>query len=195
MNTDGGGEGGSGGPPEGLLAGQALAAESTPAAPAAPAAATLTMPELPPDPNYREPMTLEEYIRIATVFARALNDPAMDKTKLALDQQNLVEFLIVRVKHLLAALMPFATQALVFSNARMCLRAEGRGDEPTGGIWVNQVVSTHLSPSESLFFDACDAVGRKRTQEHMEAAFARLQEGKKLAAEREAHVEAGGKLH
>lgn len=190
MNTDGGGGSGANGPPEGLLAGQALAVAEE----AAPAVVEVTV-ELPPDPNYCEPMRLDEYVKMALLLAADLNDPAKDKAKVVLEQQSLLEFLVVRIKRLEAALLPFATQALVMSNARMCLRASGRPDEPAGGIWINQVATTHLSPSESLFFDACDAYGRKRTQDHMEAAFARMQEGKKLASEKAAHVEAGGKIH
>lgn len=175
-------------PPDGLLASTALAAVAEETAIAAP---VVVPSDLPVDPNYSEPITLALYTKIAGDLSRMPDEELGNRDA---QRGKLIAELLKRNSELELALLAFAQQGMVMSNAKMCLRAEGRADEPGGGHWISQVTSVHLSPSEGIFFRAIDVVGRARVQAHMMDLFHRVQEMRKLAAEKEAHVKAGGKL-
>lgn len=176
-------------PPKGLLAELALAATDAEKSVVKPPVPTPS--DLPVDPNYREPASLNKFTDIAIALSKL---PSEELVTCNLERGQLINILLHRLGELEAALIPIAQQGMVMANARLCLRAEGRGEEPAGGHWINQVSSTHLAPSESMFFNAIDTVGRARVHEHMIAIFNRVQESQRLIAERNEHIAAGGRV-
>lgn len=178
-------------PPKGLLASAALAAPPQVVDVKPSDVPDATPGDAPVDPNYFEPTPLAKLLDIAMKLA-----VLPDKELLTRDWQRgqFINVLLDRILNLEAALLPFAQIGMVLSNARMCLRGAGKADEPAGGHWVNQVTSTHLAQTEANFFRAIDAVGRKRIEEHMMQLFKRVQESQALVAERNAHIEAGGRV-
>lgn len=187
-----GGDGGSsnGKPPEGVLADAALSKEDprdeAAAAIGAGEAKQTTPPPttLPVDPNYVEPIAYARFVDVAEKIQRDPEGFAPAKV--------LIGFMLDRIKQLEDGILPFAASAMVMSNARMCLIADGRADEPAGGTWFSNVKGITLQPNEGLYYSACDAMGRERVQEHVVAVFERLQEAKARQAEKDQHVEAGG---
>lgn len=178
-------------PPKGLLAGIALA-ESTPAVVEQKDAAPGTPHDLPIDPNYCEPITLVVYRKLADDISRIGPEEIVKKSD---NRGKLIGLLLTRIEALETALLPITQQGMVMSNATLCLRGVGRGSEPPGGHWVNQVSTTHLAPSFVMFFNAIDVLGRERSQLHMIENFQRVQDAQKLVAERAEHIAAGGKIN
>lgn len=184
-------------PPPGVLAEQALGAlpqDNKPAAYRDPKLDTPSPAALPVDPNYTEPYSHAAFKEMADKITKERGDAADSNT--SLERKTLIDFLLARVQVLESALMPFALSAMVMSNSRMCLIADGRPEEPAGGTWISNVPSgIQLQPNEGFFFNACDAMGRTRTTEHMAAVLKKIQDAAALQAEKDSHVEAGGKVH
>jgi hypothetical protein len=183
-------------PPEGVLAEQALTAMADKKAPEHdPALDTPSQADMPRDPNYVEPYSLGAFQALAdgiTVEA----SPACAELSTVVQQRELIKFLLARIGVLESALLPFATSALVMSNARMCLIAEGSGGEPAGGTWISKgSKGIQLQPNEGFFFTACDAVGRKRATDHFAAMLARIKQAREAQVEKDAHVENDGTVH
>lgn len=181
-------------PPDGVLAQQALAGLKEPAT----RDARLDAPSqaaVPVDPNYTEPYTLVAFREMADLIS-ASESPAQALLDQNLQRKSLVKFLLTRIKVLEDALLPFALSAMVMSNSRMCLIADHRPDEPAGGVWVSKVPDgIQLQPNEGYFFNACDAIGRQRTNDYMSSVLERVQQAAALQTEKDAHVAADGKLH
>lgn len=175
-------------PPKGLLATAALAAQATidvlPSEVPAP-----TPSDAPIDPNYFEPTPLVKLRDITTKLSQLPDE----ELKMRDDQRGkFINVLLDRIHVLEGTLLPFAQIGMVLSNARLCLRGAGKSDEPCGGHWINQVTSVHMAQTEHHFFLAIDAVGRKRTEEHMMDVFTRLRAAQALMAEQKVHIDAGG---
>lgn len=166
-------------PPDGLLADAALK--------------TPPPTQLPVDPNYVEPIDVTVYASTADDLKRRLSDDGDEE--LPHEFAALADFLIERVRVLEDALLPFATKAIGLANAKMCLAAEGRPNDPAGGTWAsNPPKGITLHPNAGLFYNACDAYGRARVQAHMEAIFKRLQATMAAQVEKDEHVEDGGTI-
>jgi hypothetical protein len=149
---------------------------------------------LPVDPNYLEPMSFERFKDMAESIFKTSTESDLG-SKLFLEQRALIIFLLARLRNVEEALKPFAVTAMTFSNARMTLMANG-DDSPAGGTWFsNPPKGIQLIPNEALFFNACDAYGRKRIQDYMEETFKRLQAQYAAQKEKDAHVESGGPVH
>lgn len=127
--------------------------------------------------NYVEPKSLAAF--------RAIYDG---------DEHDCYDALLARAEALEKALLVFAGHGMMMANARMQLSAANRAQEPCGGTWVNGLQRAQMVPNESIFFDAIDACGRERVDEHMTMLFETLRKAQAAQAERDAHVEAGGKV-
>jgi hypothetical protein len=175
-------------PPEGVLAEAALKDEEV----AKPEPRLVTKPPttLPVDPSYAEPVPHAKFKSMADAISKG-TDPDVQRA----EQQTLIKFLLDRVKVLEDALMPFGSSAMVMSNARMCLIADNRPDEPAGGTWFSNVQGIQLQPNEGLYFSACDAIGRQRVHDHTVEVFERLQKMREQQAEKDKHVDDGGTVH
>lgn len=163
------------GPPAGLLADAAL--KESPATQVV-AATSLPASETPPiiDPTYTEPPAPAALRECAKVMSLEGAPAAFVNT------------LITRIELLEKAALPFASHAMLLSNAHMCLIADGRPKEPSGGTWTNGTARAQLQTNESIFYDACDAYGRQRVEAEMMAAFDRVQVAQKAYMEKQAHV-------
>lgn len=147
--------------------------------------------ELPVDPNYIEPTPLAKFREIADALSRDADvDPNVSHQR-----GLLIQYLINRQQVLEDALMPFCVAGMMVINAAMNLAALGRASEPAGGTWLsNPPEGIQLQPNQSFFFNAIDAVGRGRTDEHMSNIFKRVQEANALQEAKLKHVEAGGSV-
>lgn len=153
---------------------------------------------LPKDPNYVEPTTLVKFQETADAINREADtiETWEQANKVFLQQKVLIGMLLTRCERLETAAIPFAINALMFSNARMCLIVNGRPTEPAGGTWISTPPQgIRMTANEGIFFDICDAVGRERVQKLMEDNFTKIQDANKLEAERDKHVEDGGTVH
>jgi hypothetical protein len=133
------------------------------------------------DPNYTEPLTPKEWRDRIFVADHIAIHP-------------LAERLVQRIEALELALRPLANQSVQVANARMCLMANGKADDPAGGLWVSGVQSIHCSPCEGIFYDAADVYGRGRVEENMARAFERVRLSQEAKADQSVHIEGGGKL-
>lgn len=171
------------GPPAGMLASVSLTTEG----PEQQNAAVEPPPDVPHpassvDPNYREPLTPEQH-RVSL---------------LALSSQDALraygEILVHRIEELETALRPMANLSVQVANAKICLMAEGRNEEPAGGIWVSGVQNIHISPNEAIYYNAADIYGRGRVEQNMVRAFERVKLATQAQADRSVYIENGGKL-
>lgn len=180
-------------PPDGVLADQVLSSMVDRKDPNHDKALDTPSQAEPVDPNYTEPFTVEGFQEMSNILIKA----SVEKpSETILEQHALISYLLARIRILEAALLPFGMSALVMSNARMLLMSEGRGEEPAGGTWISKGSSgVQLQPNEGYFFSACDAVGRKRTNDHFASILKRIKEAQALQAEKNDHIEAGGKTH
>jgi hypothetical protein len=135
------------------------------------------------DPKYREPLTPEQHRTTLDAISGSIDDLRI-----------YAEVLVARIIALEAALRPLANQSVQVANARMCLIANDRADDPAGGLWVSGVQSIHCSPNEGIFYDAADVYGRGRVEENMARAFERVRLAQEAQADRSVHIEGGGKL-
>lgn len=135
------------------------------------------------DPAYNEPLTPAQHRNTLDAIGGSLPDLRI-----------YAEVLVNRIEALELALRPLANQSVQVANARMCLMANGKGDDPAGGIWVSGVQSIHCSPCEGIFYDAADVYGRARVEENMARAFERVRLAQEAQADRSVHIEGGGKL-
>lgn len=183
-------------PPPGILAEQVLTALNDKKVPDHDVRLdTAAVSEMPPDPNYVEPHSLGAFQTMADTINAGCAGTAVADLSVVAEQRMLIKFLLARIKTVEDALMPFAMNALVMSNARMCLIADGRGTEPAGGTWISKVPGgIQLQPNEGYFFNACDAAGRARTNNHMASILERVRQATALQGEKDAHVNDGGKL-
>lgn len=176
-------------PPKGLLATAALAAD-LPLIDVPPSAVPAPTPsDAPIDPNYFEPTPLVSLRDIAMKIARLPDEELKTRDD---SRGRFINVLLDRIHVLEGTLLPFAQIGMVLSNARLCLRGAGKSEEPCGGHWINQVTSVHMAQTEHHYFMAIDAVGRKRTEEHMMEVFTKLRAAQTLLAEQKAHIDAGG---
>lgn len=179
--------------PDGVLAAEILNKDSESAAIVANAYEAKNPAELPVDPNYMEPTTVEQYERMAFELikeADGIEDSVSRQRKLA------IVYLIQRIKVLQSALLPFGVIGTVFSNAKIDLTARGRPEEPAGGTWCsNPPDNIALQPNEKYFYNAIDALGRAHVQGHMTQLFQTLQANAALMTEKANHDEAGGTTH
>lgn len=182
--------------PEGVLAGEVLKEEPAAQVPGEEMLAHPSPAILPVDPNYVEPTTLEEFKEMAAKLAREAGESrsTLDAERVRLEQGALIAFLLARVGKLEEALMPYANMAMMMANARMCLAGDGRAGEPAGGTWLSNIQGIQMQANEGIFFNACDAYGRKRIEEHMIKVFNKLQEAAKLQQEKIDHLDAGGRV-
>lgn len=135
-------------------------------------------------PAYPEPLGSDD---LRAQWAEVFPDGSATLTGATLNYQRMQEVLnatLDRVTALERALRPFAMQAAMLAQARMMLMAAQRGDEPAGGTWVSGPSRINLQATESIFFDACDVYGRRRTEAALEARFNELQDGLDAAKER-----------
>lgn len=179
-------------PPDGLLAEAVLANDEivSPMLPVSPALIDTPSPAV-VDPNYIEPTPLEAYINVRNKIS-CLEDGGQR----CVERGSLINFLIERIEVLEGALMPFATQAVVLSNAHMCLVAAGRPNEPAGGTWYsNPPQGIQMQATEGLFFNAIDALGRGHVEDHMASMFQRMQERVALQTQKDVAVESGESVH
>ena len=203
-------------PPAGMLAETALKEEPKvePKEDAATLAdknlmATQSTTKLPVDPSYAEPKPLKEFLEMHDKLCLDESDArrGVDGNRIAasrrevmleaalLQRKALVEFLLSRVRVLEAALQPFAVSSMMMSNARMCLIADSRPEEPAGGIWLSNVQGIQLQPNEGYFYNACDAMGRQRTHDYMCSALESMQQAQEAQVEKAKHVDDGGSVH
>lgn len=145
------------------------------------------------DPDYMEPTTVTQYEEMHAALCRAANGI---EDSVSRQRKLLITYLIGRVRVLEATLLPFCVTGTMFSNAAMNLAALGQGDQPPGGTWMsNPPEGIQLQPNAHFFFNAIDAVGRGRTEEHLSAIFRRVQQANELEAAKQNHVDAGGTVH
>lgn len=110
-------------------------------------------------------------------------------------EAGVIGMVVDRISTLERALKPFAMKAILLANAQMSLQAQGRKTEPAGGTWVNALTHTSVNADEQIFFNACDAFGRGRTEKAMLDAFQKIRDAADAQEEKTAHVEDFGKVH
>lgn len=130
--------------------------------------------------NYQEPISLADLRK-----RRDEIDPPCASTSMI----KLLDDALAKIEALETAVAPLCVHGMMMANARMCLVQLGRAKEPAGGTWVSGTSSIQMQPTESLFFDMIDAVGRGRVERHMMQLFNEVQEKNAAAAEKNAHVE------
>lgn len=130
------------------------------------------------DPRYVEPPGLDS-------FRQRLASFTVEAPGTVFDVQQLGQDMLARIAALEEALDPFAAQAMVLAQARMNLIVAGRPSEPAGGTWTNGPANIQMKATESLFFNACDVLGRQRTEDAMMQRFKQLQDGMDEVAARD----------